>query len=72
METDKKESKCMCVLDRLLFLIQWTNPMTATWESTSTFSLCGGTWFPFAMKLSYLKTLILMREDGAKAIIIFM
>lgn len=33
-----------------------------TWELTSTFSLNGGTWFPFTMKLSYLKTLILMRE----------
>lgn len=60
MQRDKKKIKCMCVLDHLLFLI--INKLIETWESTSTFSLNAGTWFPFAMKLSYLKILILMRE----------
>lgn len=38
------------------------NKQTNDWDrkSTSTFSLSGGTWFPFS--LSYLKTLNLMRE----------
>lgn len=61
METDKKNQVHVCpwqssvshLINKLII---------ETWESTSTFCLNGGTWFPFTMKLSYLKTLILMRE----------
>lgn len=69
METDKKKASACVSLTVFCFSFnEQTNDRE--WESTSTFSLYGGTWFPFAMKLSYLKTLILMREKMVPRLLI--
>lgn len=60
METDKK--KINACVSLTVFCFSCTRLIVETWESTSTFLFSGGTWFPLTVKLSYLKTLILMRE----------
>lgn len=60
METDKKKSSACVSLTVLCF--SFNKQPIETWESTRTISLSGEAWFPFTMKLSCLKTLILMRE----------
>lgn len=66
METDKKSSACVS-LTVFCFLIN--KLIIKTWESTSTFSLNGETWFPLTMKLSYLNIDPDEREGDAKAIL---
>lgn len=69
METDKKRNQ--------VHVCPWQSSVShlinkliiETWESTSTFCLNGGTWFPFTMKFLLENVDPDEREDGAKAII---
>lgn len=62
LDNGNRQEKINACVSLTVFCFSCTRLIVETWESTSTFLFSGGTWFPLTVKLSYLKTLILMRE----------